>query len=236
MPQQRMLHEAFGVLSTVIRSCSVWSPEIEEPAEPWPQDEMAARVLWVGRLSEEKRPEWLIRLAADLPECRFEVVGHCNVESKYGLSLRRQIESLPNVRWHGYVAHARMSALYRQARLLLCTSEYAGFPNVFLEAWSSGKAVLTSVDPDDVVRTFQLGQVATDYPAMRQHLAELDSRPGIWEAAGRRGREYVRDYHSTAVAVDALEGVLRRYQESASCPYGSAITRHAGEFTQQRPP
>jgi glycosyltransferase involved in cell wall biosynthesis len=233
--QQHMLHETFGVTSTVIRSCSAWSLEVEEGTQPWKQD-LEDRVLWVGRLSEEKRPDWVIQLATELPERRFDIVGQCNAGSEYGRILAGRIDSLPNVHWHGYVPHTKMRALYRQARLLLCTSESEGFPNVFLEAWSSGKAVLTSVDPDDVVTTFQLGQVATDYPAMRQHLAELDSSPEMWETAGRRGREYVRDYHSTAAAVDALEGVLRRYQESASCRYGSAISRHAGEFTKQRPP
>jgi glycosyltransferase involved in cell wall biosynthesis len=165
-------------------------------------------------LSEDKRPEWVIRLARELPNCRFDVVGQCNLASAYGRNLARQLASLPNVRWHGYVAHARMEALYRQTQLLLCTSPSEGFPNVFLEAWSCSRPVLTTVDPDDIVATFQLGQVAPDYATMRQRLGALDAQRAMWEMAGRRGRDYVRQHHGTAAAGDALEAVIRRCQEA----------------------
>jgi glycosyltransferase involved in cell wall biosynthesis len=156
-----------------------------------------------------KRLEWLIQLATDLPECRFDVVGHCNASSKYGQTLAGQIESLPNVRWHGYVDHARMRALYQQSQVLLCTSQSEGFPNVFLEAWSCAKPVLTSVDPDGIVATFQLGQVATDYTTLKQHLREFASRRAMWKACGQRGYQYVREHHGAATAGDALEGVIQ---------------------------
>jgi glycosyltransferase involved in cell wall biosynthesis len=209
--QQHMLREAFGLSSTVIRSCSAWPPHVEELAETEriDRDAMSARVLWVGRLSEEKRPEWLIRLATDLPQCYFDVVAHSNRSSKYGRTLAEQIQSLPNVHWHGYVQHASMRALYQNAQLLLCTSHSEGFPNVFLEAWSCGTPVLTSVDPDGIVVNFQLGQVATDYLVLKQHLSELSNRRSMWEAAGHRGKQYAGEHHSTARAVDALEGVIR---------------------------
>jgi glycosyltransferase involved in cell wall biosynthesis len=172
-------------------------------------------------LSEEKRPEWVIRLAGDLPECRFDVVGQCNVASAYGQMLARQLTSLPNVRWHGYVSHTSMKALYLQAQVLLCTSPSEGFPNAFLEAWSCGRPVLTTVDPDDIVATFQLGHVATDYPAMRRHLATFLTQRAMWEAAGRRGRDYVRQHHDTALIGDAMEAVLRTCQNTRLAPVSS---------------
>lgn len=212
--QQHMLRDGFGLASTVIRSCSPWLADPEEPAEGGGREDLTGRVLWVGRLSQEKRPEWLIQLATDLPEYRFDVVGQCNTSSRYGRTLSRQIESLPNARWHGYVDHARMRALYQQAQVLLCTSESEGFPNVFLEAWSCGKPVLTSVDPDGIVAKFQLGQVGTDYPALKQHLRELAARRLMWKACGQRGYLYLREHHGTAAAGDALEGVIQACYQS----------------------
>jgi glycosyltransferase involved in cell wall biosynthesis len=212
--QQHMLREGFGLASTVVRSASPWSADLEEPAECGARDELTGRVLWVGRLSKEKRPEWLIRLATDLPECRFDVVGQCNTSSRYGQTLAGNIESLPNVRWHGYIDHARLRALYQQTQVLLCTSESEGFPNVFLEAWSCAKPVLTSVDPDGIVAKFQLGQVGTDYPALKQHLRELVARRPMWKACGQRGYLYVREHHGAAAAGDALEGVIQAFYQS----------------------
>lgn len=226
--QQHLLEEAFGIASTVIRSCCDWPLGVKDAGTP--EDEKPGRVLWAGRLSKEKRPEWVIRLARELPEWRFEVVGQCNVTSAYGRNIARQLASLPNLRWHGHVPHARMADLYRQARLLLCTSESEGFPNVFLEAWSCGRPVLTSVDPDNVVATFELGQVATDYAAMRDSLATLDAQCTTWEAAGRRGRDYVLKHHGTGAAGDAMEVAVRRCQE-ATRPRRSRVDRlFAKEF------
>jgi glycosyltransferase involved in cell wall biosynthesis len=200
--------------STVVRSCSPWSADLAQPAEGRTRDDLTDRVLWVGRLSEEKRPEWLIRLAKDLPGCRFDVVGHCNTSSEYGKALAVQIEALPNVRWHGYMDHGRMRALYQQTQVLLCTSESEGFPNVFLEAWSCAKPVLTSVDPDGIVGSFKLGQAATDYLDFKEHLSELSGRRSMWEASGRRGYQYVREHHGTAAAGNALEGVIQACYQS----------------------
>ena len=99
--QQRMLRATLGLPSVVIRSSAGCLPEVERAAERPIHNQEAARVLWVGRLSEEKRPEWLIRLATELPLYGFDVVGQCNQDSKYGRVLEDRIRYLPNVRWHG---------------------------------------------------------------------------------------------------------------------------------------
>jgi glycosyltransferase involved in cell wall biosynthesis len=212
--QQQLLQDGFGLASTVVRSCSGWQLDATEPTEGSTRARRPGRVLWVGRLSEEKRPEWLIRLATDLPLCDFDVVSHCNTNSRYERNLARQIEALPNVRWHGYVNHDKLKTLYLQAQLLLCTSQSEGFPNVFLEAWSCGRAVLTSVDPDGIVTNFGLGQVATDYLALKRHLSEASVQRPMWEASGRRGTQYVRQHHSAVAAGAALEAVIQTCYQS----------------------
>jgi len=103
-----------------------------------------------------------------------------------------------------------MRTFYRECHLLLCTSESEGFPNVFLEAWSCGKAVLTSVDPDQIVATFGLGRVTTDYAEMRTCLASLVSEQAWWREAGLRGPSYVEEHHSAKATADALERVIER--------------------------
>jgi hypothetical protein len=76
--------------------------------------------------------------------------------------------------------------------------------------------VLTSVDPDDVVTTFQLGQVATDYRAIRRTLATFNRELMMWETAGHRALTYVREHHTTATIVDTLERVLVKSDKGSS--------------------
>jgi glycosyltransferase involved in cell wall biosynthesis len=206
--QQELLVAEFGVRSALIRSSFSWAwrgnaapPDSAGGGNPGP-------IVWVGRLSQEKRPEWVIRLARELPDYRFDVVGQCNYDSAFARSIVQQIASLSNIRWQPYVAHAQMVDVYRRARLVLCTSEAEGFPNVFLEAWSCGKGVLSTVDPDQVIARFQTGAVASGYDDLKEQLVRLAQRHVFWEAAGCRGRQYVRDHHSEEAAGMALLQVI----------------------------
>src|SRR5262249_2569612 len=144
-----------------------WPVATVDPSSSREQDEAPRRILWVGRFSKEKRPDWVAQLARDLPQCNFDIVGEANVDSDYGRGVRRKFEMLSNVRSHGYVPHLQMRALYQRADLLLCTSETEGFPTVFLEAWACARPVLSSVDPDDTITGYLLGRVTTTYVSMR---------------------------------------------------------------------
>ncbi len=206
--QQQLLMAEFGVSSTVIRSAFSWRWESEHVPAPTPREGQSQTIVWVGRLSQEKRPEWVIRLARELPRYRFDIVGQCNEGSAFGRGVVGEIESLPNVRWHGYVPHEKMLEVYRNARLVLCTSESEGFPNVFLEAWSCGRGVLSTVDPDGVITRFRTGAVAADYEEMKRHVVGADARYAFWDAAGCRGQHYVQSHHGVAVAAEALVQVI----------------------------
>jgi glycosyltransferase involved in cell wall biosynthesis len=213
--QQSALRDMFGLPSTVVRSGCSLPPVAADSSEEAIRADGLGVVLWAGRFSEEKRPDWVARLARELPGHQFEVVGHSNVDSTYGRNVVRQLQSLPNVRLPGYVAQANMSPLYQRAQLLLCTSESEGFPNVFLEAWSHGRAVLSTVDPGGVVTHFRLGKVVAEYQQMKQILQERQLCPSLWEGAGHRGRQYVREHHSPADVGAALEMVVQQCHELA---------------------
>jgi len=213
--QQRALCGTFGLPSTVVRSCCSLVPAAADCSESGARADGVGAVLWAGRLSEEKRPDWVVQLARDLPEHHFEVAGNSNVDSAYSRDVVRQLHSLPNVRWHGYVTHRNMKSLYERAQLLLCTSESEGFPNVFLEAWSYGKPVLSTVDPDGVVAKFRLGEVVAEYEHMKQLLQMRGIRASLWASGGQRGRRYVMAHHSPAAVGDDLETVIHLCHELA---------------------
>jgi glycosyltransferase involved in cell wall biosynthesis len=109
----------------------------------------------------------------------------------------------------GYVAHGDMSSRYARARVLLCTSEAEGFPNVFLEAWARGLPVVSSVDPDGVIAQNGIGRTAGSIgelaTALRELLADADGR----RECGRRARQYVERNHDLPRCVDALERLVQ---------------------------
>ena len=128
------------------------------PGSPGPAVQMN-RVIWVGRISEEKRPEWLIQAARRLPKIEFRVIGAANADSDFSRQFIEAAESLRNLHILGKVSDAELINEFRSAEILACTSEYEGFPTTFLEAWSNGIPVITSFDPDGLVLNHNLGMV-----------------------------------------------------------------------------
>jgi glycosyltransferase involved in cell wall biosynthesis len=168
----------------------------------------AARLLWVGRLGPQKRPdlalEALARLRA-LPggpgapggpvDARLWICG----EGPWRGRLERRAAALGlggAVRFLGFQENP--FALMRAADLLLLTSDFEGLPNALIEAQGLGlPAVATRCDfgPDEVVADGETGVlVPTGDPeattaATARLLGDPERRRRMGEAAARRARE-----------------------------------------------
>ncbi|NLX05317.1 MAG: glycosyltransferase family 4 protein [Phycisphaerae bacterium] len=206
--QQEMLQEGFGLQSRLIRTPTDGPDETdyEPPESPDPQ---TARVLWVARISPEKRLGVLLDVAEACPDVFFEVVGAANAENDQTRALLQRAAALPNVTMHGRVAYDRMPEFYRRASLLCCTSAYEGFPNTFLEAWSLGVPVVSTFDPDDLVRHNELGWVAQDVPGLARCIRQALRSPEAWSAASRAARGYYLANHQLDACMRMFEEVFR---------------------------
>jgi glycosyltransferase involved in cell wall biosynthesis len=209
--QQAMLRENFGVEATLVPM------PCEEPVASAGGDEPgrgAPRVLWVGRYSREKRLEWLLELADACPDLQFDVAGAANESSPYAAGLTRRGRSLPNVTLHGRVDDPEtLARLYRSASVLCCTSESEGFPNTFLEAWSHGLPVVTTIDPGGVVARLGLGAAAHDLGSLRASLRELLGSPEGHARVSQNARRYYLENHRPA---SVLPGVERMFLEACA--------------------
>ena len=201
--QQEMLRAGFGRQSLVIPMPCV-GPMNGEYAPPQPPAAGRARVLWIGRVCEVKRPDWLVELARACPEVAFDFVGPA-ADGEYARRAVEQARARPNVTVHGLAARDQVSAFYRRAACLVCTSAFEGFPNTFLEAWSHGLPVVTTFDPDDLIATRGLGVVADDVPGLAAGLRQLLGSPELWQEASRAARRYYLDNH-------AVEAVMPRFE------------------------
>ncbi len=204
--QARRLADQFGVAATVIRSCAPTpaetSPTVKRPPEP--------RVLWVGRFAAPKRPELVLELATLCPEWHFDVVGEPNSPGRNRAHVYDALRALPNVTLHGFVPYARIGARYDAAALLLCTSAWEGYPNTFLEAWSRGLSVVSTVDPDGVIRRHGLGRIAGGSAhELRAAIGTVLGDAGERAACAERARRFFAAHHTVAAAGDAYEALLR---------------------------
>ena len=204
--QQQMMQENFGRTSVVIpMPCPEPDPRhVLEPSAGPP----SPRALWVGRISDVKRPELLLAAAEQAPDLHFDLVGPVD-GVEYGRDILARARRIPNLTYHGPVARSEMARLYQQAGCLVCTSQIEGFPNTFLEAWSQGLPVVSTWDPDGLIQRRGLGVACEGTPAeVARGIRSLVGSPGAWSAASACARAYYLATHRPELTFKAFEHEL----------------------------
>lgn len=128
-------------------------------------------VLWVGMFRGGRNPEMFLELARRIPDGRFTMIGGLPpgtageqlVKSK---QVAEQARTIANLDFKGFVPFERTEGYFARARLLVSTSDFEGFPNTFLQAWSRGIPVISFVDPDDLIKRHHLGLVVRSFEEM----------------------------------------------------------------------
>jgi len=182
--------------AVLIQSC------YELPATSTPGN--GDRVLWVGTIHDQKRPEIFLDIAARLPQRRFVMIGGPSPKGErfqpgYYEAIRDRAAQLPNVEFTGFLPLAEVEPWFDRARVLVSTSVFEGMPNVFLQAWARGVPIVSTVDVGvPVNRLFREVEEAV------HHLETLFEDQAQWAAASASARDYFRATHSP-------ERVLRQY-------------------------
>jgi glycosyltransferase involved in cell wall biosynthesis len=189
--------------------------EVIYNAHPLPEPSAAAGprrdlVVWIGRLQDFKRPERFVDLARRLEGSgvSFQMVGDAETPERRE-ALERVARRLPNLQMLGRLPPDQVHALLCEAKLLVNTSDYEGFSNTFIEAWTRGVPVLSMrVDPDQLITRGGLGYLETDPNAAAQRIRRLIDDPEEWQALSDRCVELSRARFNIVDAVDRLEAVL----------------------------
>jgi len=165
------------------------------------------RVLWVGRISPVKRLEWLIEVARRTPNVHFDVVGPA--DERHRTSVLENARRVANITIHGRKGRDELARLYRDGDCLLCTSIREGFPNTFLEAWSHGLPVVSTLDVDSKIRDLNLGAIATDTDGLSLAILRVIGSSSNWATISRNARNYFQQQHSVDIAMPRFAECLK---------------------------
>lgn len=204
--QQKMLRKGFQRESNVIPMPCPGPSDVEYAACDRNRNG-SRRVLWIGRICEQKRPDRLLDVAEICPDLPFDLVGPAG-DSDYARKVCERARTLKNVTVHGAASRDRVADFYRRAKVMCCTSDFEGFPNTFLEAWSYGVPIVSTVDPDGLITGKGLGAVGTDVPQLAAGIRELMASPQQWQRASQTSREYFAANHAIDEAMARFERVF----------------------------
>lgn len=216
--QQQMVKDGFGLQSSVLpMPCP--APE-DLGYNPISLSKPAPRILWIGRISRVKRMELLMEIAGALPHVKFDVIGTPDVDDDYSRGILSRARSLQNILLHGRIPPTSMPKYYSSASLLCSTSQYEGLPNTFLEAWSFGVPVVSTVDPDNLITSYKMGEVAVDCSSLVKGIKLLLESHDVWSKASSNSRNYYLKNHAMDPAMLRFEKLFSdvlSQQKSVSC-------------------
>jgi len=201
--QQVLFEESFGIRPHIVHNGIIVS-DWDGPPSQVPFD-----ICWVASFKIQKRADVLVEMAKSLPDRKFLVAGGPGPDRSYSEDLMNQLRALPNVVYRGFVKPDEVGAIYRQARAFLNTSDWEGFPNGFLYAWSCGLPVCAlKINPDGAVTDNDLGLVVDDVADLAGRMEQLLGDPAAYEAMAGRCYRYVQANHSLDRTVDEFLSVL----------------------------
>ena len=204
--QQSMLSNGFN-LNSVILNMACQGPSQEEYIEPSSPRSGKINIIWVGRIARVKRPELIFRIASRLKHCTITVIGGVDKDQEFANSILKASKEYPNVSMLGSIDHKLIEKEYKKSSLLCCTSEYEGLPNTFLEAWSHGLPIISTVDPDNTLKENKTGIYCTNIESMIDEIENLADNVGLWKEYSKNSRNYYLKYH-------ALDSAMKKFEET----------------------
>jgi glycosyltransferase involved in cell wall biosynthesis len=159
-------------------------------------------ILFMGRLSPEKRVEWLIRAYQNLKNLskirniKLVIAGGSSATDNYVIELREMSKNNPEIIFPGYVAGKLKEELLSNALLFVLPSCLEGFPIVLLEAKSFGICCLASdISPHrEAIKKGRTGFlfISNSLYDLENKLKLLIDNPRIIKRVGNRAREEMK--------------------------------------------
>lgn len=168
------------------------------------QETSIIRLLCVGRLVKQKRVDLFLDVLADVRRVsRVPVEGVVVGEGPLLQSLQERADKLgllsTGVEFRNSVSN--MAAAYREADILVLTSDWEGTPNVVLEASAAGLPIVTTRagGTPDVVRDCVTGFLCDcgDAEGLVSAVLRLLSDEKLRHGMGEEGRRFVEEHYSS---------------------------------------
>jgi glycosyltransferase involved in cell wall biosynthesis len=169
------------------------------------EDHAEGYIAWLGLYRYPKNLKLLYQVASLLKKEQFMVAGKAGSNSDEETSTYlEKLQQLPNVKFSGFLERTQVLPFLAKAKFLLNTSRYEGFSNTFLESWSVGTPVISTVNvnPDSIISNHELGIVYKDVFDLCNKYASVT--PQLYELMAENGRQYVAHYHDYRIVARLL--------------------------------
>jgi len=169
-------------------------------------------VLWIGTIGSIKQPELFLKIAQQLPNYKFWMIGGKNItEPELFTKIQSEAKTIHNLEFLGFIPYDKIFQYYNEATLLVNTSKIEGFPNTFLEGWNHGLPVVSlNVDPDNIIRSNEVGYHSETLEQMIIDINNLLENKDLRNKIGKNARKYVEKEHDINKIIIKYINVLNK--------------------------
>jgi glycosyltransferase involved in cell wall biosynthesis len=164
-------------------------------------------ILWVANFRQLKRPQWFIQLAKDFPQYKFVMVGAA-IDKQLFDACKDDAEMIPNIEFMGRQSFSDVNKLFTQAKCFICTSEYEGFPNTFLQSWSNSIPIISTVDPSNLVVNKNLGIFVSSYEELKNAICIIEQDKDSYQEIQCSIKSYFISSHDAVKQYELLKKLL----------------------------
>ncbi|MBQ0143282.1 MAG: glycosyltransferase family 4 protein [Prevotellaceae bacterium] len=176
----------------------------------WLQDDVAEQIpeklydaIWISNLRPLKRAEWFVTLAKDYPQYKFAIVGGPSRVEYYD-QIKQMASDVNNLSFLGAKSFMEVNRFLSQSRILVCTSEFEGFPNTFLQAWAHKVPVISTVNPSGIITEYSLGYCVNDISELKTKFIEMVNDDADYKQIQSNLVKYFSESHSADMAYSRL--------------------------------
>jgi glycosyltransferase involved in cell wall biosynthesis len=169
-------------------------------------------ILWVGSARPVKLPELFIRLAIALPQFSFVMIMSSSGDAALLKKIQNEVQNVQNLQFLVDVPYEKIPDYLMQTKLLVGTSDYEGWPNVYLQAAAYGVPVVSyKVDPDQYLTTYHVGMVAGgSEDAFVMAVKDMMEAESTWQTMSTNAVAYAQK-HDIATIGPAWLNILRQF-------------------------
>lgn len=209
--QQKALKQAFGVDSRVVTNAY----DLPSKDEIVPHVDRG-QVLWVGSSDpDQKKPQRFLDLSSAIPNESFAMISkEMTNDDGYHSQLRQDAKKIENLYFIGEVSPDVVHQYYKNAKILVNTSDYEGFPNTFLEAWRYETPIVSLFfDLDGLLSSNEVGVLSGDMKQLVRDVRRLGGETDLRSQMGVAGRELVGEQYSISRVTKEYESILQSVTE-----------------------
>ncbi|WP_087297001.1 glycosyltransferase [Massilimicrobiota sp. An134] len=163
------------------------------------------KVIWVGNIKSNKRPQYLIQIAKTFPKLQFKMIGDGDMLKEIkNICVNKNIN---NIEFCGRIPNSQVYQEMEECDLLVMTSKYEGLPKVIQEA-AQMRLPCIYINENytvDFIENGINGYAVSDLETMQKKLQFLLDNPNIYIKMSNAAYKSIQLY--------TWEKIIKRYEE-----------------------